>query len=242
MSTAIIIPTWDNFQYLRVTLESILRYTQGNYRLVVIDNGSTDETPQYLSDLKARCLSLTTIRNPENVGFVKAMNQGLSLVNPGEDVLWLNDDIQITDVGWLESMERNLSLDDVGAVGPTSNFVMGLQSMQYSPDLPLRHRANFIIGFCMLVRSDAAQKVGRLDERFGLGGNDDLDYSIRLQEAGYDLLVDRSVFVFHYGARSISRIGGYEKVEAETRPLLVEKWGQARVDQLWQIPAELTNG
>lgn len=235
MITAII-PTWNNVPFLVACLESFHDYTDGiDYRLVVVDNGSTDGTPQYLADAQKR-MPLTVIRNEQNLGFVKATNQGLGVVKSGEHVLWLNDDVQITDPLWLARLESNLN-NDIGAVAPVSNFVMGLQQVQLSPSIYRKqHFTNFLIGFCLLIRADAFQKVGKLDERFLMGGNDDLDYSIRLKEAGYQLLIDRTVFVLHYGAQSISRIGGYAKVEADTRPLLVAKWGQAKVDELFKLP------
>ena len=96
-----------------------------DYRAIVIDNGSTDDTVQYLADVRKRHPNLTVIRNETNLGFVKATNQGLNQVQPGENVLLLNDDVQVTDPLWLRRMEDDLG-DDIGAVGPVSNFVMGV--------------------------------------------------------------------------------------------------------------------
>ncbi len=239
--TLIVIPTWSNARCLIACIESLFDLTdEANYRVVVVDNGSTDETKDYLADAQKRHSSqLIVHRNETNLGFVKATNQGLGYAEPGENILFLNDDTQIVDPLWLARLESNLN-NEIGAVGPVSNFVMGFQQVGLSPNIPHRtHVANFLIGFCLLVRADAFAKVGKLDERFGYGGNDDLDYSIRLREAGYKLLTDRRVFVLHYGAKSVSRIGGYDKVEKDTRPLLVEKWGKAKVDALFTLPEGL---
>lgn len=241
MSVVIVVPSWDNFDCLVRCIESIRDLTRHyDYRIVVVDNGSKDQTPNYLRQLQDKMgKQLTVIVNEANLGFVKATNQGLSAVKGGENVLWLNDDTQITDPHWLNRLESDLIYENAGAVGPVSNFVMGLQNVSLSYQLPARHDANFLIGFCLLVSADAFHTVGLLDERFGMGGNDDLDYCIRLIDAGYKLIVEREAFVLHYGAQSIQRIGGYDKVEAETRPKLVEKWGQARVDKLFETPESL---
>jgi GT2 family glycosyltransferase len=239
MSTLIVIPTWSNAKCLINCLESLFDLTEdAEYRVVVVDNGSADDTQQYLADVQKRH-PLIVHRNEENLGFVKATNQGLAYAAPGENVLWLNDDTQIVDGLWLKKLESSLT-GDAGAVGPVSNFVMGLQQVMLSSQIPHKsHLANFLIGFCLLIRADAFHRVGYLDGRFLMGGNDDLDYSLRLREAGYKLLVDRTTFVLHYGARSIERIGGYDVVEKNTRPLLVEKWGKAKVDALFTMPEDL---
>ncbi len=245
MKIAIIIPTWNNVPYLYRCIESLYHFTEGPaWRLLVIDNGSTDDTPEYLQEklewvtTSGSPNSLHILRNEENLGFIRATNQGLYELRADEHALLLNDDTQLVDPFWLARLAENLR-DDVGAVGPVSNFVMGLQSMSYSDRLPRAHFTNLLIGFCMLLRADAVARVGFLDERFGLGGNDDLDYCIRLNQAGFALRVERSAFVFHYGAKSISRIGGYAQIEPATRQTLVEKWGQARVDQLFQLTPDI---
>lgn len=245
MKLTVIIPTWDNVQHLYRCLESLYRFTaEPAWRVIVIDNGSTDDTPEYLEQKRAWVQAsgsphaLDIIRNQDNLGFIRATNQGLKQLDAGEHALLLNDDTQMVDPLWLTRLAGNLQ-NNVGAVGPVSNFVMGLQSMSYSDRLPLSHFTNVLIGFCLLLRADAVAHVGWLDERFGLGGNDDLDYSIRLQNAGFTLRVERSAFVFHYGAKSISRIGGYANVEPATRKILVEKWGQARIDQLFGLTPDV---
>jgi GT2 family glycosyltransferase len=240
MTTLIVIPTWSNVAYLINCIESLFDLTeQVDFRVVVVDNGSTDETPKYLADAQNRH-PLIVHRNTSNLGFVKATNQGLAYATPGEHVLFLNDDVQIVDPLWLYRLHEHFKDLNIGAVGPVSNFVMGLQQVQASPSIKYKqHEVNFLIGFCLLVRTEAFAKVGKLDERFLMGGNDDMDYSLRLKDAGYKMVVDRRSFLLHYGAQSISRIGGYEVVEKQTRPILVEKWGQPKVDTLFEIPEGL---
>lgn len=236
--TCIIIPTWDNLGFLWRCLHSIATLTspETDYRVCVIDNGSGASTRDYLAGFPAQS-GLTVIRNETNLGFIRATNQGLEQLHEGEDALLLNDDTQIVDPDWLSKLQSSAHRPGAGAAGPVSNFVMGTQRVDQSIYYPLQHQARFLIGFCLLIRRGALDAIGgQLDERFGLGGQDDLDLSIRLRRAGFALWVDRSVYVHHYGARSISRIGGYEKVEAATRPLLVEKWGQETVYELFLPP------
>ncbi len=235
----ICIPTWNNEAMLRQCLESIRRYTRAcPYRIVVVNNGSTDGTTEWLDGqgvFSSNERPMTSIRLPENLGFIKASNLALKQVKPNEHALLLNDDTQITDPFWLERMVQTLESDDaIGAVGPTSNYVLGWQSVEYSAHLPMQHDTKFLIGFCMLISNRALAKVGLLDERFGMGMNEDLDYSIRLAEAGYRLLVDRSVFVLHYGSGSIKRLDeSFADQEMRTRQMLLNKWGEDTVQDLF---------
>jgi GT2 family glycosyltransferase len=184
-----------------------------DYRVIVVDNGSGSKTRDYLATK-----DVEVVRLNENRGFVRGTNAGLERVRDGEDVLLLNDDVCVVDPGWLSKL-ASLLVDDVGAVGPTSNFVMGSQSMVYFPEdlLPVVHEAKFLVGFCMLIRSDVFSEVGVLDERFGMGGCDDMDYSIRVRRAGFRMLVNRNSFLFHWGSMSIKRFGSYGAIEARTR-------------------------
>jgi GT2 family glycosyltransferase len=224
---AIVIPTWNNIQYLVQTIRSLRERTVGvEYRIIVVPNGCTDGTYAWLEKEK-----IESVPFGESVGFVRATNAGLGKVQESEHVLWLNDDVRITDPGWLFTLVRHFEDEKVGAVGPVSNFVMGTQDFRLD-NLPLVHEAPFLIGFCLLVRKEAFKKVGLIDDRYGIGTNDDLDYSMSLRDKGYKLLVDRNVFLWHYGARSIVRKADYDKLQLGTRELLKQKWGSEKTTAL----------
>ncbi len=225
MSVAIIIPTTNNLNYLQRTIETVLDYTQGvEYRVIVIDNGSSDGTIDYIFQR-----GFAFERNSSNLGFIKATNQGLERLKPGEHALLLNDDVQITDPQWLARLVADLDDPTVGAVGPVSNYAAGLQDVRHSPSLPLTHETKTLIGAFMLIRADAVKKVGLLDERYGHNMFEDFDYCFRLANAGYRLLVDRRVFILHRGSVTLKREPHLFNARlAEGERLLVEKWGKER--------------
>ena len=184
--------------------------------------------------------NIILITNRKNVGWVKAINQGIA-VSEG-DVLFLNNDIEIYPQysGWLREMVGSLEKEDVGAVAPISDFVMGLQNKSFNGQfVNYTHYSKFLIGMCMLVKRKVIKEIGLLDERFGLGGNDDLDYSIRIRLAGYKLVINRKAFIHHKGFQSLGKIyKDYAEVEAITRPALVNKWGAELVNDLFQMTQE----
>jgi SAM-dependent methyltransferase len=121
----------------------------------------------------------------------------------------MNDDtyIPLPSIRWTNLLLNHFANPKIGAVGPTTNVVMGAQQI-FSP-IPYPQdilRVKFLIGFCVMVRRKALEEVGGIDD--SLPGGDDFDLSIRLRKAGYELLIDRNVFVYHHGFKTGQRVHG----------------------------------
>lgn len=238
----IIMPCYKDYEMTRDAIESIINFSTGvDINLILINDGQKEpQLTKYLRKLNKLRDNVTLIENKPNVGWIKAINQGIEKAK-SDYVMFINNDILIqpTMSQWLLKMCKYLEAhNDVGAVGPISNYVMGLQHMDNNRFiLTLEHDTNFLIGFCMLVKKEVIDKIGGLDERFGMGGNDDLDYSIRIKEAGYRLKVLRDVFVNHIGTKSLPDIcnGDVKKLDDDTRVILIDKWGKDKVDELFKI-------
>jgi len=236
----IIMPCYHEFEKTKTAIESILTFTKDiDYRLIIINDGNDKEIKKYVNTISKHRKNIVYIANKENVGWVKAINQGIAF-SEAPYVVFLNNDIEILPnmKHWLLRLVSGCMPEGIGATGPTSNFVMGIQNITYTEKVNVaEHFARFLIGFCMCVKREAIEKVGVLDEIFGIGGNDDLDYSIRLKKAGYKLKVLRDVFIQHEGNVSLNKaFGGPKgtvKEDKRTRKILVKKWGKAEVDRLF---------
>ena len=87
----------------RRCLDSLRTHTDlDRAEVLVVDNGSTDETPEALSDYPW----VRTLRNPSNLGFVRGNNAGLSAVPFGSDVVLLNNDVLVEQHDWLERLQE----------------------------------------------------------------------------------------------------------------------------------------
>src|SRR5205807_1960035 len=101
--TSIIVPCWNQRAFTRLCLQALFRYTRPAWELIVVDNGSTDDTAAYLAGVQdATSVPVTVITNARNRGFPAAVNQGLE-VTRGEYLVLLNNDAVVTE-GWLDHL------------------------------------------------------------------------------------------------------------------------------------------
>jgi Predicted glycosyltransferases len=236
--TSIIIPTYNQAKYLKSCVESIVEHTDLPYEIIIVDNGSTDETAEYLrrlgSQVRYRILA-------DNHGFAGAVNIGLMMAK-GTTLLLLNNDTLVTD-NWLDNMLACLNSEPkIGMVGPVTNYISGDQRIDvpYTEVTDMYEFARFnnessparwirtdrLTGFCLLFRRELLEKVGYLDEGFEVGNFEDDDYNIRVRLLGYSLVIARDSFIHHFGSVSMKATGQqFEKINERNMRFYMSKWG-----------------
>tara|TARA_Y100000310_G_scaffold321755_1_gene379846 strand:- start:1649 stop:2896 length:1248 start_codon:yes stop_codon:yes gene_type:complete len=199
----IVIPTWNNLDMLRICVESLFLYTKYPFEVIIIDNGCKGEVEKALPDSARDYVKV--IEPEKNLGWMKAHNLALESVETPYYCL-LNDDVVFIPAQWDFWTKLISHLNEkVGAVGPASNFVAGNQSIHLT-NVPLVCDSSFLIGFCMIIKTDVFKEIGGLD--VDLPGGDDLDLSIRLMNEGYILRVDKSAYLHHWGQSTGKRVHG----------------------------------
>ncbi|MBX3436539.1 MAG: glycosyltransferase [Planctomycetaceae bacterium] len=220
--TSIVLVTWNQQPYTQMCLDSLRLRTDEPYELIVVDNGSTDGTVEWLRAQP----DIRLIENTENRGFPAAVNQGLRIAR-GEHLLLLNNDTILT-TGWLRRMLDVLHSDrTVGLVGPTSNYVGSDQEIPVDYTRlanldgfawarhrrlvewgePLVQETDRLIGFCLLFKREVLDAVGGLDERFGIGCFEDDDFCRRARLSGYRAMIARAAFIHHFGSVTFQASG-----------------------------------
>jgi GT2 family glycosyltransferase/Flp pilus assembly protein TadD/glycosyltransferase involved in cell wall biosynthesis len=245
--TSIIILTYNQIEYTKKCIDSIFKNTSEPFELIVVDNGSSDGTVKYLeSEVLGRntAVRLKLIKNKENKGFAGGNNQGIAAATGGY-ILLLNNDVVVTS-GWLEILvncaERS---SKIGIVGPRSNYVSGPQLVKevsynttnleglseyaskfadtYSGQV---QRVLRVVGFCMLIKRLVIEKIGGLDDRYGLGNFEDDDLSLRAAIAGFESWIAKDCFIHHFGSRTF--IGAnidFRKSLHNNWEIFKKKWG-----------------
>lgn len=228
MMCDIIIPVWNQLEATRECVESIIKKTAYPYRLILIDNGSDLETKAYLEVLKNKNTpEVTLIRNQENLGYVKAVNQGLK-ASSAPYVCVMNNDT-VPGAGWLENMVKFAEAHkEIGLANPLCDGHQDLSIDEYARRVSgsgdRYMEMNQCFGFCTLIKREVIDKIGYLDETFGIGGYDDTDYSRRAGEAGYRCASVHSSYVYHKQHVSFKAMGAKDSFTLKGQEAYLKKW------------------
>lgn len=161
--------------------------------VTLVDNGSPGP------DLEAARARLRPgdylIANEENLGFARAVNQGLRASHAEYACIQNNDTVM--EAHGYERMLAHLEADPtLGLIGPMTGAadseqrgVGGGEGVAYASGL--------VAFFCTIIPRRVLREVGLLSEEYGLGYGEDNDYCLRLRAAGYNLGIARDVYVHH---------------------------------------------
>ena len=227
MKCDIIIPVWNQPEHTRECIDNLARNTGYPYRVIIIDNGSSAETRGYISGLKVDGIEIIKIRNDENMGFVKAVNQGMRR-SDAPYVCVLNNDT-VPAPGWLERMVDFAEMHkDAGLLNPVCDGHRGVSIEEYAARLAANKgrymEMNQCFGFCMLIKREVIDKIGYLDEAFGIGGFDDTDYSMRAHKAGYRSVCVHDAYVYHKEHVSFAAMGDRKRLVSPGEKAYFKKW------------------
>jgi len=249
---SIIMLTYNALDFTRQAVESVLQHTQYPFELILVDNGSAEDTRRYLQKIEEEYANVHTIFNKENKGFAAGNNQGAQMAF-GKYLMFLNNDVLVSD-GWLKSLVEGLEKDEhIGMVGPITNRISGRQMVT---DVPYTDVAGFpqfaaqvrrinhgkltprrrLAGFAILMPKALFEQVGGFDESFGSGNYEDDDLCLRVRQAGYALMADESTYIHHFGsqtfkANNIDYSGSLEEKGARFK----EKWPEVDYEELLEI-------
>lgn len=224
----ILIPVFNNLEYTQKAVASLMQHTDPNlYECLIIDNGSTDDTPQYIKSMvETHPSNFRCIRLEKNLGFGGGLNRGLEAISSlaWEYAVIANNDLIFTPK-WLEHMldaMTTIPIPKLGLVGPMSNFAGGTQGMEanyrtsndlvafaeshYARNKGHWHEAGVVVGLLMLFSRAFFNDVGLFDERFFPGTWEENDWELRGALKGWRYAVDRSTFIHHYGSKTIQTV------------------------------------
>lgn len=246
--TSIIILTYNQLDYTKICIDSVLKHTKGEYELIVVDNASTDGTREWL---ERRDNIRWVVFNRENVGVPAGWNIGLERAAKDTDYyVMLNNDVVVSE-GWLERLIFCAELSkDIGAVGPRCNNISGPQcdpanySMFQFQDFARQYGVVNVgmyypfwrlVGFCLLIKAGVVREVGKFDERFGRGNYEDDDYCLRILEAGYKNVICGDCYVHHFGSKSWEGNTLWEQLQ-KNKKLFDEKWNAKKEELVkWSV-------
>lgn len=235
---SVIIPSKDNFSVLKQCILSVVQTTNlSQMEFVIVDNGSSKDTVEKIQEFKKELkdVSLEYIYTPMEFNFSKMCNLGASKAK-GEYLLFLNDDTQAVNSGWIENMLSKASKSYVGAVGikllyPDGKHIQhaGVVNLPMGPVHKLQFLSDEIVHYygwnkiiqnviavtaaCLMIQKEKFELAGGFLEELKVAFND-VELCFRLYEKGYHNVVINSLFLYHH--ESLSR-GSDESLEKWNR-------------------------
>jgi len=230
-SVAIIIINWNGFALTKICIESLFKSTYNNYQVVLIDNASADGSGEQLNQyFKDR---IDFIQNDENLGFTGGNNVGIKYaLELGYDyIMELNNDTEVEPDFLMRLVKAIDGKKEFGAAQPLILYTAKPDTIwngggtyyrktglsitravnKKIKDKPNSGETDWITGCCFLIKSEVLKKTGCLKEVFFFGCFEDVDLSLRIQEAGYKLWMESSSVIYHsVGQSSISKDKGKE--------------------------------
>jgi GT2 family glycosyltransferase len=220
-AVSVVVCSYNGGRTLAQCLQSLMRLEYPDYEIILIDDGSTDNT----AEIAARFPDVRTIRQA-NQGLSAARNVGLHAAR-GSIVAYVDSDAY-ADPHWLAHLVAQLERSGADAVGgpnlaPEDGRISACVAA--APGQPMHvlesdQVAEHIPGCNMAFRREALQAINGFDPQF-LKAGDDVDVCWRLQQAGYWITFAPGAFVWHHRRQSprayLRQQAGYGEAEALLR-------------------------
>ncbi len=214
----VLLLNWNNWRDTNECLSSLTQLNYDDWKVIVIDNGSTDNS---VSRIRNRFPEVDIMELGENLGYAKGNNAGIRVaLERGADYVWLlNNDTTVEAHALRALVERAESDPKIGAVGSAIysasepsrlqtwgggrvNFWLG-RAVKFA-DRVAEERLQYLTGASLFLRRQVVESLGLLDEEFFMYW-EDADYCFRMRRSGWHLAVAEGSRVWHKEQGTIGR-------------------------------------
>ena len=248
---SVIIPTYSRKAILKKALEGYAQQTarDGILEILVVDDGSVDETRDFVSEFAKTCSIPIRYLYQKNSGLAAARNHGIREAR-GELVLLTDDDVIPTPNSVAEHLAWHQKYPDpkIGVVGsvPYSPEVKptpfqqwwGLDGVRYRPPclFPGQGVAFYLMQFCNTsLKREFVYEVGLFDENFRTFGYEDVDFAYRLLKAGGKVLFNPQAVGYHHKRVTFSEACRLYEKSTASRRYFAAKEGGAKLGELEEM-------
>jgi len=214
MKVSVIIPNYNGAKYLKVCLDSLSRQTFAAFDIIVVDNGSIDDSCEYL---EREYKSVRLIRLDKNYGFSKAVNEGIKVCD-SDFVVLLNNDVEV-DTDWLQSLMNCIGKDEsifscsskmiryndrekIDDAGDEYNILGWAYKRGDGKSISKFAQNDEIFSSCggaAIYRKSVLEQIGYFDENF-FAYMEDVDISYRAKIHGHKNIYCSDAVVYHIGS------------------------------------------
>ena len=218
---SVVVATWNNLPYTRAFVESVRSNTTGSYELIVVDNASSADAAQFAQEAAD-----VTITNESNLGFARAMNQGLEVAR-GSAIAFCNNDT-VVPPRWADRLIATLrGGTSVGMVVPALTAATNQVTVRQNPGTDVVALNPFSPpppGAFVLMETEVMRGLGGWGEEFGLASGEDLDLAFKVWVNDLEIYFDERVLVEHVDKGTARHLDDWPALWARTRRIFLEKW------------------
>ncbi len=247
---SIVIPTRDGVGYVRQCIKSIYeRTTYPRYEILLVDNDSFDPASLELFRWLEHEGLVRLIRRSGQFNYSSINNAGVRIAD-GDLVCLLNNDTEVITSDWLEEMVTLALQPGVGVVGAKLLYadrtvqhggaILGIGGVAghghkhapagshgYFSRLAVTHEVGAVTGACLVTHRDLWEELGGLDEQWLPVAFNDIDYCVRVRDAGHRILFTPHAVLFHHESKTRGMDDTSQKLErlANEADIVRARWG-----------------
>jgi hypothetical protein len=215
----IIILNWNGLKDTLECLESVYKLDYQNFEVIVVDNGSTDNS---VAVIRENYPEVIMIENKENLGYTGGNNIGMRYAsNNGADYVWLlNNDTVVMPDTLSKLIDTAESDPEIGLISPIIYYYDEPEKIQYCgsymdwenyTDITLQHlealmnitssHTFYLWGTALLIKRSVIEKIGYLDQKY-FAYHEDWEYCLRALKSGYKSVLEPRGKIYHKGSKS----------------------------------------
>lgn len=239
----VLIPIYNSPEWVSLCFYSLIKNTPKEClgKIYLLNDNSDDLTKNCIYNIYEKYkneYTMEIITNEKNLGFIKNVNKGMEL-STAEYVLLLNTDCLVSKNTIPKLINHAKKNKNIGLICPISSNAAnlsldvfeGYSYMQMNELLENEFKdivfdACTVVGNCLLITRDCINKVGYLDEIYGLGYGDETDYQFKAHEKGFEAKVAIDTYVFHKSEVSFGTSPDKQKRLETNRKIFFDRWGK----------------
>lgn len=201
---SIVIPTYNSVNSLTKTVESLYEqsYPKDKYEIIVVDDGSSDSTKQFIRELQNKSFGNLKYFFQKNKGPAAARNLGIKIAS-GDIVAFIDSDC-VAEKNWVQEISKGYEADNVAGIGgrtkalPTASRVSrycAYVNMNEKPEIDKTGIVHLITNNSSF-KKEYLKQISGFDERYNFPGGEDIDLCYRLRMKGYIFKYNRNALVY----------------------------------------------
>jgi len=219
---SIVLPIYNGQKYMRQSIDSILAQTYTNWELLILDDGSTDNTAEIAKEYALKDSRIQYYKNPQNLRLPKTLNRGFSLTK-GQYLTWTSDDNYYYPTA-LETMYTALftsgkqfafaSCDVINEVGDIVEVIAVSDSAKKSIV------GSNPVGACFLYTREAYEKVGEYNPELTLV--EDIDYWQRICMHYEPVCISEKLYAYRWHSGALTSTMRKEEFNRNLETMLLK--------------------